>query len=126
MIQSSRSVLAVVLAAVLASCGGAGTGEPNAPSDVNGSEDYGGEGPGSAGTSVQARSPAERCSDGECVECGEGVCPGGYFCDESLSPAACSWIPKCVTDLTCGCLEESLGDDCRCEERGSGFFVDCS
>lgn len=119
---------------VLASLGGCGGATPSSDAaDGRGAsggsqsgETAGGEGSG-AGGNVAAGPAGPDCSDGTCIVCGSGICPAGFFCDESASGgAACSWLPDCAAAPSCGCVKNVLGSACACEERGGGVFVSCS
>ena len=78
-------------------------------------------------------SPAEEeapqpglCDDGTCSTCGSGMCPTGWYCDESAKGgAACGWLPQCTEKSSCGCLTKVLGSGCSCAERGNGLHVTC-
>jgi hypothetical protein len=66
------------------------------------------------------------CADGSCVECGAGLCPKGFYCDESApGGAACGWLPECAKEATCGCVKAGLGSGCECEEKNGAPFVKC-
>jgi hypothetical protein len=68
-----------------------------------------------------------RCDDGTCFECGAGICPSGFYCDQNAEGgAACSWLPECPSKASCGCVKKTLGSGCSCEERAGGTHVDCS
>ncbi|MEI9941259.1 MAG: hypothetical protein WDO69_28910 [Pseudomonadota bacterium] len=66
------------------------------------------------------------CDDGTCSPCGAGVCPSGWYCDESASGGpACGWLPRCAQKSSCGCLTGKLGAGCKCSEQSGGLHVTC-
>ena len=66
------------------------------------------------------------CEDGTCFACGEGLCPTGFYCDESaVGGPACGWLPECARETSCSCVEGVLGTDCSCDERDDGVYIDC-
>ncbi|MEO7035534.1 MAG: hypothetical protein ABI548_16525 [Polyangiaceae bacterium] len=123
------SLAAWLVVGLAGACGGspAGSGEPavtpheKAPSpasDSSGAED---EGP----AEEEATKPA-LCDDGTCSRCGTGICPTGWYCDESAKGgAACGWLPQCVQKVSCACLTKVLGSACSCSEQASGLHVTC-
>jgi len=76
---------------------------------------------------AEDEAPAKgNCDDGTCSACGQGLCPTGWYCDESASGGpACSWLPQCVQKAGCGCLTAALGSACKCAEQGGGLHVTC-
>ena len=114
---------------VLAACGGGTTaGKPAERAEVAseaGGEDSG-EAPETADDAEAAsETPAPACSDGTCTPCGEGMCPNGWYCDETAKGgAACSWLPECAKKPGCACVERALSG-CSCEERDGGQHVTC-
>ena len=71
--------------------------------------------------------PAAPCADGTCTTCGKGICPVGFYCDESAKGgAACSWLPQCGEKLSCSCLSKGLGSGCKCSEQSGGLHVSCN
>jgi hypothetical protein len=110
-------------------CGGspAGTSEPaRAPHEKAASES-------SDAPSNDEDAPAEEeapqpalCDDGTCSTCGAGMCPSGWYCDESTKGGpACGWLPQCAQKSSCACLTKVLGAGCSCAEQGSGLHVTC-
>jgi hypothetical protein len=70
--------------------------------------------------------PRSACDDGTCSACGSGMCPTGWYCDESASGGpACSWLPQCAQKSSCGCVSAALGSACKCTEQGGGLHVTC-
>ena len=122
------SLLALLVAGGSA-CGGspAGAGEPAATPHEKASTDT------SDAASAEDEAPAEEeapkpglCDDGTCSPCGSGMCPSGWYCDESAKGgAACGWLPQCAQKSSCGCLTKVLGSACSCSEQGSGLHVTC-
>jgi len=114
---------------LLAACGGAAAGSDasaKAPREQNS------ERTGPAAASEEARPEPEElpkaslCDDGTCSPCGAGVCPSGWYCDESASGGpACGWLPRCAQKSSCGCLNGKLGAGCKCSEQGGGLHVTC-
>ncbi|HYP74598.1 MAG TPA: hypothetical protein VER12_01510 [Polyangiaceae bacterium] len=116
--------------AALAACGGGGAagadGPAKAPSaaatpHVDPAE------PSDDSTAEPAEAPtAAICDDGTCSPCGAGVCPKGWYCDESASGGpACGWLPRCAQKSSCGCLTGKIGAGCKCSEQGGGLHVTC-
>ncbi|MCA9644256.1 MAG: hypothetical protein H6718_32325 [Polyangiaceae bacterium] len=106
-------------------CGG-GTPAANHPGDGE-SGAVGSDGPSSAGGRAVGDDPSDPCADGSCVTCGEGVCPEGYFCNESAAGGAgCGWLAECAEAATCACVQPALGSGCECNERGGFAVVSCS
>jgi hypothetical protein len=117
----------VALSALSACGGGTAAGKPaahaEAPSD---SGEDGSDTPDSAEDEAAASEPpTPTCSDGTCTPCGEGLCPNGWYCDETAKGgAACSWLPECAKKPGCACIERALSG-CSCEERDGGQHVSC-
>lgn len=66
------------------------------------------------------------CADGTCSACGSGVCPLGWYCDESATGGpACGWLPQCAQKNSCGCLTGKLGASCKCSEQAGSLRVSC-
>jgi hypothetical protein len=118
---------------VLPQCGGAGSAEPKTVAD-----DDSRESPGSAEASASESQPEEEataavessrgpsCDDGTCSVCGSGICPVGWYCDESApGGAACSWLKECAEKATCSCVTRVLGAACKCRDE-SGIKVSCN
>lgn len=67
--------------------------------------------------------PMARCEGGQCFQCGDAICPEGFYCD---SDSACAWLPQCAgTRLSCDCLEKQLAG-CTCENSQGHPTVSCS
>ncbi len=106
---------------MLAACGGAPAAtdkakapEPTAPRDPAGASPV-------ATTAPERRSP---CADGSCTECGDGVCPSGYFCVDSKGHKGCAWLAGCVDKPGCACVSKAL-PACACKEDGAAARVSC-
>jgi hypothetical protein len=112
----ARTFSFVVLVAVvgplgLVGCGGAPQPVPSEPQ------------PPEAAPESAVSEPTADCSDGTCFQCGAGLCPSGFYCDEGArGGAACSWLPGCAG---CACLRDKLSPQCPCEERSGNAFVRC-
>jgi hypothetical protein len=119
--------LACLAVSLLAACGGSKAAPPPDSPEASSSE--------SSETSVAAAEPSDepappppapKCDDGSCFECGEGLCPKGFYCDASAQGGpACSWLPECAKDPSCACLKKELGKDCNCESGAGGPQVTC-
>ena len=68
--------------------------------------------------------PERPCTNEECVPCGEGLCPEGFFCDESGPSSGCGWLPDCTSDRSCRCLERRL-PGCKCRQENEGTYLKC-
>jgi hypothetical protein len=118
-------------------CGGAAAPEPKAPdaeaepaessdSGESDSEDSSESADASADTGSESAGSSDPCADGSCFRCGSGICPAGFYCDESTpGGAGCSWLPACGSKSTCACLERTL-EGCTCTEKSGAAFVTCS
>ncbi len=107
----------------LSSCGGSGASGPGAKTGKHAKAEEETRGEGEEGESEAAEAPAPRCSDGACFECGSGICPKGFYCDEKAG--GCGWLPECASNASCGCVKAGLGGSCSCEERAGGSYVKC-
>ncbi len=115
------------LCALGAACGGGAAPEP-AKSGKSGGAGKGEEGKGEEGAGdVEEEAPrASACADGTCLECGGGLCPKGFYCDEKApGGAACAWLPECAASATCACVKQVLGGSCSCSEKAGGPSVSC-
>ncbi|MEO8903408.1 MAG: hypothetical protein ABI488_14445 [Polyangiaceae bacterium] len=123
------SLAALLVVGLAGACGGsaAGSGQPaRTPHEKAAGES-------TSSPSAEDEGPAEEeapkpalCDDGTCSPCGTGICPTGWYCDESAKGgAACGWLPQCVQKPSCGCLTKVLGSACSCSEQGSGLHVTC-
>ncbi|MGE0322552.1 MAG: hypothetical protein AB7K71_18940 [Polyangiaceae bacterium] len=107
-------------------CGG-GTPGASHPGDGAAAGDGTDGASGSSGPTTAGDDPSDPCADGSCIACGEGVCPEGYFCNESASGGAgCAWLAECAETATCACVQPALGAGCECSERGGFAVVSCS
>jgi hypothetical protein len=128
---SQRAALtSIALACALAigpACGGGGAGGAPAKSGkAAGAPSVGSEGEDGPGGDDGATGSVSRCADGTCFECGSGLCPKGFYCDEKAPGGpACGWLPECAAVATCACVEQVLGADCSCTEKGVGPSVSC-
>lgn len=120
-------VAALALVVGAACGGGSGANQPGAKTgkvDGEPSEPAGGD--ESEGADDSPAAAAARCADGTCSECGSGLCPKGFYCDEQApGGAACAWLPECAQSASCGCIEKVLGSGCSCREKGGGISVAC-
>ncbi|HLV64871.1 MAG TPA: hypothetical protein VKY73_03630 [Polyangiaceae bacterium] len=121
----------LVLSVLGSACGSGGTPEAASPDDAESdsafespSDDAEDGDPESASGEEASSTPRPLCDDGSCIPCGDGMCPVGWYCDEDAGPA-CSWIPECAPDASCGCLRRVLGAACRCNESGPAPTVSC-
>ncbi len=65
-----------------------------------------------------------RCTEGQCFQCGDAICPEGFYCDVALS--ACGWLPACTAkELTCECLTRNL-NQCSCSDDEGHLTVTCA
>ena len=114
-----------VLALLGLACGSAASKPADSPS---GKGDATGAATGSSTPVAEApagpRKPS--CTDGSCFECGEGICPTGFYCETAGSSApACAWAAACAQKATCACLGPPT-KGCTCEERSGVAHVRCS
>jgi hypothetical protein len=112
----------IILPAILAflACSGTQPQTSGAPSSASERDD----GSFDSSSGQPSSSAPDPCRDGTCFVCGDGICPLGYFCDESGEPA-CAWLPACAATATCPCVTAALGSACTCQARGDGAFVSC-
>lgn len=115
---------------VATGCGADGAkGDAKSPSDVAGTTEDDSGFDGEDGEVSEGAGPAaevDPCEDGSCIRCGEGLCPEGFYCDESAaSGPGCGWVPQCAQSPSCACIEKALGDGCSCSERDGGYAVTC-
>lgn len=126
---ASLSWFGLVAMALLSACGGgtaaskpaehAEAGDEDSPADTGDGSEASGEDEGAS----EPAAPA--CADGSCTPCGEGLCPNGWYCDETAKGGpACSWLPECAKKPGCACVERALSG-CSCEERDGGQHVSC-
>ena len=120
--------LAAGLALALVACGGA---KPDAkgPDAASGTKDAG-KTDGAKTDEKPETAPAAQakpsCADGSCVECGDGICPNGFYCEKGKGSAApaCAWAAPCVEKPTCACLAPHV-KGCSCQDKGGIAFVQC-
>jgi len=116
---------------VASGCGGEGSKQhaksPDDVAEANGDDESGiDDGEDVSGTEAPPVADADPCEDGSCTPCGDGLCPEGFYCDESAaSGPGCGWLPQCAKSPSCGCFEKALGDGCSCSERDGGYAVTC-
>jgi hypothetical protein len=129
--RSSSLLLPLVLAVLLPQCGGGAGAEPRtAATETDSGHDAQGEDEANDSESESAGAPEEKahgpsCDDGTCSLCGSGICPAGWYCDESApGGAACAWLKECAEKATCGCVTKVLGASCKCRDE-SGVKVSC-
>jgi hypothetical protein len=132
----TRSILfCLLLALLLPQCGGAGAdaARPKSAADDDSVESKGSSDAASSNDEAEAEptATAEKprgpsCDDGTCSLCGAGICPAGWYCDESApGGAACAWLKECAEKATCGCVTKVLGAACKCRDD-SGLKVSCN
>src|SRR5687767_11041340 len=95
--------LYLVLAMLLPQCGGGGAGtEPKTAaeresddSERSGDDSKSADSESEAASGVEEKSPGPSCDDGTCTLCGSGICPTGWYCDESApGGSACAWLKE--------------------------------
>ncbi|HEV8244180.1 MAG TPA: hypothetical protein VGP93_00290 [Polyangiaceae bacterium] len=117
--------------ALLLGCGGGSAGSKPAAA-AEGNEKTGASPAASDGHAdteqEEADEPAAKrdpCEDGTCSSCGSGICPSGWYCDESAKGGpACGWLPDCASKLSCGCVSRVFSS-CSCQEKSGGVHVTC-
>lgn len=125
-----------VLALLLPQCGGSGGTEPKtADSDetqgakssrAEAESEQAADADDSDSASADAKPRGPSCDDGTCSLCGSGICPTGWYCDETApGGAACAWLKECAEKTTCGCVSKVLGSTCKCRDD-SGIKVSCN
>lgn len=126
--------LYLVLALLLPQCGGGSAGsEPRtADSEASNASERSSDSDAASDSEPEETSTAESkpsgpsCDDGTCSLCGNGICPAGWYCDESApGGAACAWLKECAEKATCGCVTKVLGSACKCRDD-SGVKVSCN
>ncbi len=118
------------LTVLCSACGGGGGAKPASADEAS----EGGQAtPATAANDSEAEAdeadePAPKrnaCDDGTCSACGSGICPSGWYCDESAKGGpACGWLPACANKLSCGCLSKTFSS-CSCEEKSGGVHLSC-
>jgi hypothetical protein len=115
--------------AILAACGGGGADASAPPATAHDkAKPEANEEATDDDTPAEEESapPRAACDDGTCSPCGTGMCPTGWYCDESASGGpACSWVPQCAQKSSCSCLNAVLGSACKCAEQAGGLHVTC-
>lgn len=130
----TRGVSVCLFALLLPHCGGAAAGaEPKAAAaddaeatdvSANGAQSESADADEASAGPEKPRGP--NCDDGTCSECGSGICPTGWYCDESApGGAACAWLKECAEKVSCGCVTKVLGSACKCRDE-SGIKVSCN
>jgi hypothetical protein len=121
----TRASISVLFLALVASCGGGGGTGPNGKPVADGDEARDAARRGSSdGTDEEESEVAiDPCADQSCFRCGDGICPKGFYCDEKAG--ACSWLPECAGEASCGCVKQGAGDSCTCEEKSGGVYARC-
>lgn len=104
-----------------AACGGAPSAKDGAASPAPTTAKASSDGAAPVTTAPQKRSP---CADGSCTECGEGICPAGYFCVDNKGHKGCAWLAGCVDKPACGCVSRAL-PSCSCKDDGGVAKVSC-
>lgn len=107
--------------ALAAACGGAPTPADGSKRAEPSAAQPAADAAGPATTAPQKRSP---CADGSCTECGEGVCPSGYFCVDNKGKKGCAWLAGCVDKPACGCVSKAL-PACSCKDDAGVARVTC-
>lgn len=115
--------LIVVLVHMVA-CGGQAGAPAKTQDDAAKTEAKGDKAPGEAQPAAPSGPRKPSCSDGSCFECGDGICPSGFYCEATRAGAACAWAPSCAQKPSCACLSQQL-KGCTCEEKGGGPHVKC-
>ena len=112
-----------------AACGGAATPAhaPSASPHDSGSSESSHDDAESDDPRAEEEAPqAFACDDGTCSPCGSGICPTGWYCDESaVGGPACGWLPACAQKSSCACVTAKLGSGCKCSEASGGLHVTC-
>jgi hypothetical protein len=122
-----------VLALLLPQCGGGGTEpktadseEPQASKSSRDEAESAGDSDGDEPSAAESKPHGPSCDDGTCSLCGGGICPAGWYCDETApGGAACAWLKECAEKATCGCVTKVLGSACKCRDD-SGIKVSCN
>jgi len=105
-------------------CASAGASARSAGSPDAESEDANAEEASEDTSEDEPAAPAESCADDSCVPCGAGLCPPGFYCDESAQGGpACGWVPDCP-DSDCDCLARVFAD-CACDAHPAGARLRC-
>jgi hypothetical protein len=123
------SAVALGLVLLATACGGspAGSSAPAATPHEQATGDSTDTANGDEDAPAEEQAPrAGLCDDGTCSTCGSGICPTGWYCDESAKGGpACGWLPQCAQKSSCGCLTKVLGTACSCNELSHGLHVTC-
>lgn len=120
----TRVAISVLVLGLVASCGGSSGGPNGKPTaDGDGAHDRSGRSPGDDTSEDESEVANDPCADQSCFRCGDGICPKGFYCDEKAG--ACSWLPECASEASCGCVKQGAGDSCTCEEKSGGVYARC-
>jgi hypothetical protein len=124
-----------VLALLLPQCGGGSAGtepktadseEPEATKGSRADAESEQASDSEDGATAETKPRGPSCDDGTCSLCGSGICPTGWYCDETApGGAACAWLKECAEKATCGCVTKVLGSTCKCRDD-SGIKVSCN
>lgn len=117
--MSGRRTL-VALGLSLAACGGAPAAKEGPKDGATAAKKEATDAPPPTTAPVK-RSP---CADGTCTECGEGICPSGYFCVDTKGHKGCAWIAPCVDKPQCACVSREV-KSCTCKDEGGVAKVTC-
>jgi hypothetical protein len=123
---SVKRAALVAVAIGLSACGGGTPGPARTAETKGGTESKTAGGEEAASKSAEPAGPRKpSCADGTCFECGEGICPSGFYCETGKAgKPACAWAAGCAEKPTCSCLAPFV-KGCRCEEANGGPRVSC-
>jgi hypothetical protein len=118
-----------LLFSLFAGCGGSSppaSAPTSSTHDIDSSESSHDDSAADEAPAEEEAPKAGACDDGTCSACGSGICPAGWYCDESAAGGpACGWLPACAQKSNCGCLTGKLGSSCKCSEQSGGLHVTC-
>lgn len=114
-----KSITLAIITLGVGACGGA-------PAAKEGPKDPGAPKKEATDTPPPTSAPVKKspCADGTCAECGEGICPSGYFCVDTRGHKGCAWIAGCVDKPGCACIAKEL-KACSCKDEGGVAKVAC-
>ena len=122
----TRRLLTLTLLFVVSCGGAAATESPTKTAHEASDAEPESSSDGEAESEAPPPKKAAACDDGTCSPCGPGMCPTGWYCDESApGGAACGWLPECAKKSSCGCLTAKLGSSCKCSEQAGGLHLSC-